>query len=133
MKQEKKKKHEKDKKEKGKPSQPSPDLAFVPLSKIEKDQKDVFAEIREKLELAEAMQEMFDEDKVEPSVGQGRFERKGRQPVRCTAGVAKKAKLVGFNHHRLKTEGLGMGRSAPREESLDLLIVPCTLRKGGAT
>ncbi|HET6370346.1 MAG TPA: hypothetical protein VFG95_04075 [Nitrospiria bacterium] len=62
MKQEKKKKHDKDKKEKGKPSAES---AFIPLSKVEKDQKDVFAEIREKLELAEAMQEMFDEDKVE--------------------------------------------------------------------
>jgi hypothetical protein len=65
MKQEKKKRHEKNKKEKGKPSHPSPESEFIPLSKIEKDQKDVFAEIREKLEMAEAMQEMFDEDKVE--------------------------------------------------------------------
>jgi hypothetical protein len=65
MKQERKKKPEKSKKEKKKPSQLSPESASSSLSMIPKDQKDVFAEIREKLETAEAMQEMFDEDKVE--------------------------------------------------------------------
>jgi hypothetical protein len=68
MKQEKRKKQEKNKKEKvdkNKPSNAPPETGFIPLSQIPKDQRDVFSEIREKLEMAEAMQEMFDEDKVE--------------------------------------------------------------------